>query len=133
MMTIMLSLIVAVAAFNIVSALVMVVIEKQGEIGILQTLGMNRRQIMGIFITQGVVNGVWGTLIGAIVGIALALNLNEFMQFIGIANLALGSQLLPVDMQWNNIAVIVLGAVVMSFLATLYPAYRAAKHNLQRY
>ncbi|SET55279.1 lipoprotein-releasing ABC transporter permease subunit [Thalassotalea agarivorans] len=127
MMTIMLSLIVAVAAFNIVSALVMVVIEKQGEIGILQTLGMNRRQIMGIFITQGVVNGVWGTLIGAIVGIALALNLNEFMQFIGIANLALGSQLLPVDMQWNNIAVIVLGAVVMSFLATLYPAYRAAK------
>ncbi len=65
MMWLMLSLIVAVAAFNIVSALVMVVIEKQGEIGILQTLGLSRIGIVKIFITQGMVNGLWGVTLGS--------------------------------------------------------------------
>jgi len=83
MMWLMLSLIIAVAAFNIVSALVMVVIDKQGEIGILQTLGMNRKNILHIFIVQGLSNGIWGVLIGSALGILITLNLNTLLSTIG--------------------------------------------------
>lgn len=129
MMWLMLSLIVAVAAFNIVSALVMVVIDKQGEIGILQTLGMSPVDIMKIFMTQGMLNGFWGVAFGGIGGVALALNLNEIMSFLGVSVLGAGyaSQQLPVIMNIEDVAVIVFGALLMSFVATLYPAYRASK------
>jgi len=128
MMWLMLSLIVAVAAFNIVSALVMVVIEKQGEIGILQTLGMDRLGILKIFITQGMFNGIFGVLLGAILGILLTLNLNDLLSFMGISVLGAGygDQYLPMKLEMSNVVVIVLSALAMSFIATLYPAYRAS-------
>ena len=129
MMWLMLSLIVAVAAFNIVSALVMVVVEKQGEIGILQTLGLTRAGVVKIFITQGMVNGLWGVTLGSILGILIALNLNEILALLGL-NILGGStlvQALPVQLEPINVVVIVLSALAMSFLATLYPAFQASK------
>lgn len=129
MMWLMLSLIVAVAAFNIVSALVMVVVEKQGEIGILQTLGLSRIGIVKIFITQGMVNGLWGVTLGSFFGILIALNLNEILAMLGLNILGAGyaAQSLPVQLEVNNVVVIVLSALAMSFVATLYPAFQASK------
>ena len=126
MMWLMLSLIVAVAAFNIVSALVMVVIDKQGEISILQTLGLNRSGIVKIFITQGVTNGLWGVILGVSAGVLLTLNLNSVFDVLGI-NLLGNGQVLPVVLDPMNIFVIVTSALLMSFAATLYPAYRASQ------
>lgn len=129
MMWLMLSLIVAVAAFNIVSALVMVVVEKQGEIGILQTLGLSRMGIVKIFITQGMVNGLWGVTLGSLLGVLIALNLNEILATFGLNILGAGyaAQSLPVQLEFNNVVVIVLSALAMSFVATLYPAFQASK------
>jgi len=129
MMWLMLSLIIAVAAFNIVSALVMVVIDKQGEIGILQTLGMARSGIVKIFITQGMVNGLWGSILGAVLGVILTLNLNELMSALGVNILGAGyaDQHLPVQLNVLDVIFIVVSALAMSFIATLYPAYRASK------
>jgi len=129
MMWLMLSLIVAVAAFNIVSALVMVVVEKQGEIGILQTLGLSRIGIVKIFITQGMVNGLWGVTLGSIFGVLIASNLNEILATFGLNILGAGyaAQSLPVKLEVNNVVVIVLSALAMSFVATLYPAFQASK------
>jgi len=129
MMWLMLSLIVAVAAFNIVSALVMVVVEKQGEIGILQTLGLSRIGIVKIFITQGMVNGLWGVTLGSVVGVLIALNLNEILATFGLNILGGGYavQALPVQLQPENVLVIIVCALAMSFIATLYPAFQASK------
>ena len=127
-MWLMLSLIVAVAAFNIVSALVMVVIDKQGEIGILQTLGLNRSGIMKIFMTQGMINGLWGVILGTILGVILTLKLNSLMSLLGVSILGAGyvSQQLPMDLVLSDVITIVISALIMSFAATLYPAYRAS-------
>jgi len=129
MMWLMLSLIVAVAAFNIVSALVMVVVEKQGEIGILQTLGLSRTGIVKIFITQGMVNGLWGVTLGSVFGVLIALNLNEILATFGLNILGGGYavQALPIKLELINVVVIVFSALAMSFIATLYPAYQASK------
>ncbi len=129
MMWLMLSLIIAVAAFNIVSALVMVVIDKQGEIGILQTLGMKPVGILKIFITQGMVNGLWGTFLGAIIGVLFSLNINTVLSLFGVNVLGSGfvMQSLPIDLQMYQVFIIVISALLMSFTATLYPAYRASK------
>jgi len=129
MMWLMLSLIIAVAAFNIVSALVMVVIEKQGEIGILQTLGLSRIGIVKIFITQGMVNGLWGVTLGSFFGVLIALNLNEILSILGINILGGGTtvQALPVQLEESHVLVIILSALAMSFVATLYPAFQASK------
>jgi lipoprotein-releasing system permease protein len=123
MMWLMLSLIIAVATFNIISALVMVVIDKQGEIGILQTLGLNRNGVLKIFITQGMVNGLWGVFLGTLLGLVLTFNLNSLIDLLGS-----GFHLptLPVKLEWKNVLVIICSALAMSFLATLYPAYRAS-------
>lgn len=126
MMWLMLSLIIAVAAFNIVSALVMVVIDKQGEISILQTLGLNRSGIVKIFITQGLINGIWGAILGATLGVVLTLNLNSLFNILNVSLLGPG-QVLPIAINPANIAIIVASALAMSFIATLYPAYRAAQ------
>jgi lipoprotein-releasing system permease protein len=129
MMWLMLSLIVAVAAFNIVSALVMVVVEKQGEIGILQTLGLSRMGIVKIFITQGMVNGLWGVTLGSFFGVLIALNLNDILATFGVNILGAGyaAQSLPVQLDVYNVVVIVLSALAMCFFATLYPAFQASK------
>ncbi len=129
MIWLMLSLIVAVAAFNIVSALVMVVVEKQGEIGILQTLGLSRIGIVKIFITQGMVNGLWGVSLGGASGVLIALNLNEILAVFGVNILGGGYaiQALPVQLEPINVVVIIFSALAMSFIATLYPAFQASK------
>ncbi|MEY8214411.1 MAG: lipoprotein-releasing ABC transporter permease subunit [Colwellia sp.] len=128
MMWLMLSLIIAVATFNIVSALVMVVVEKQGEIGILQTLGLSRSSIVKIFITQGMVNGFWGVTLGSLCGVLLTLNLNDLLAVFGVNILGGGFavQRLPILLMPMNVIVIVFSALLMTFLATLYPAFKAS-------
>jgi lipoprotein-releasing system permease protein len=129
MMWLMLSLIIAVAAFNIISALVMVVIDKQGEIGILQTLGMNRKNILHIFIVQGVSNGLWGVFFGTIIGTIITFNLNNILSAIGVSILgtAFAGQDLPIDFNVTHVIIIISSALFTSFLATLYPAYKASQ------
>jgi lipoprotein-releasing system permease protein len=128
MMWLMLSLIIFVATFNIISALVMVVIDKQGEIGILKTLGLNQTGIIKIFITQGMVNGLWGVIFGTILGVTLTLNLNMLIDTFGLDFFGAGytAQSLPIELKTSDVIVIILSALSMSLLATLYPAYRAS-------
>ncbi len=129
MMWLMLSLIVAVATFNIVSALVMVVVDKQGEIGILQTLGLPSSGVLKIFITQGMVNGLWGVSLGSFFGVLLTLNLNSLMALLGVNLFGAGyaTQTLPIQLEIHDVITIIVSALIMSFAATLYPAYRASK------
>jgi len=127
MMALSLFLIIAIAAFNVVSSLVMVVINKRGEISILQTFGMDRAGIVKIFISQGMINGLWGAMIGGALGILLTMNLNDLLSLLGVNLLGAGAaQQLPVELALSNVVTIVLMAVLMSFVATLYPAYRAS-------
>lgn len=128
MMSLMLLLIIAVAAFNIVSALVMVVTEKQGDIAILRTQGMSANSVMQIFLFSGLYNGLKGTLIGVLGGLLLVSQLNNLLLLVN-APIMLGSggQGLPVDLQWHQVVVVVLMSLLLCFFATLYPAYRAVK------
>ncbi len=134
MMFIILSLIVAVAAFNIVSTLVMAVTDKQADIAILRTLGASPRSIMKIFIVQGVVIGVIGTLLGSVSGIVLALNLDVVVPFIehlfGVQFLAKDVYYiseLPSDLRYHEVALVSGISFVISLLATIYPSYRASQ------
>src|SRR5699024_4515181 len=132
-MFIILSLIIAVAAFNIVSTLVMVVTDKQSDIAILRTLGMKPRSVMSIFMVQGSVIGVFGTIIGVVLGILLSLNVDNIVPVI---EQILHTDLLPADVYYINqlraelhqsdIIRIVTMALGLSFLSTLYPAWRAS-------
>lgn len=134
MMSIILFLIVAVAAFNIVSTLVMVVTDKRSDIAILRTLGISPGGIMGIFVVQGAAIGVAGTLLGAIGGVLLALNVEPIVAWIertfGVHFLDPGiyyiSQL-PSDLHWADVGLVSASALLISFLATLYPAWRGAR------
>ncbi len=133
-MFVILTLIVAVAAFNIVSALVMVVTDKQADIAILRTLGATPLSVMGIFIVQGVTIGLVGTLLGLIGGVSLATHVGVVVSFIervfGIKFLAPDVYLisdLPSQVQWGDVTTIGLVAFGLATLATLYPAWRAAR------
>lgn len=134
-MAVILSLIVAVAAFNLVSSLIMLVTDKQADIAILRTLGLSPGSVMAVFVVQGTVIGVVGILAGVAGGISLTLNLDHVMRFI---ERLLGFELmpadvyyisgdLPVDLRPENILWIVTIAFVMCMLATLYPAWRASR------
>ena len=133
-MFVILLLIVAVAAFNIVSTLIMMVTDKQSDIAILRTLGMTPKNIMTIFMVQGTLIGLFGTLIGIAGGVTLALNVESIIA--GIENI-LGYQFLPADvyyisslpsdLHWNDVTVIGLTAFVLSLLSTIYPSWRAAQ------
>jgi lipoprotein-releasing system permease protein len=134
MMFIILSLIVAVAAFNIVSTLVMAVTDKQADIAILRTLGASPASIMKIFIVQGVVIGLIGTLMGSVGGILLALNLNVVVPFIehlfGVQFLAKDVYYiseLPSDLRYHEVILVSGLSFLISLIATLYPSYRASK------
>ena len=133
-MFVILMLIVAVAAFNIVSTLIMMVTDKQADIAILRTLGMTPKQIMGIFMVQGTLIGLFGTILGVISGVALALNLPAL---IAQLETLIGYQFLPADvyyisdlpsdLHWNDVTIIGISAFILSILATLYPSWKAAQ------
>ena len=136
MMFIILSLIVAVAAFNLVSTLVMAVTDKQADIAILRTLGARPRSIMAVFVVQGALVGFIGLGLGIAGGVALALNIDVVVPFIermlGIHFLAKDVYYisdLPSDLQWGDVWGVTLIAFVLSLLATLYPSWRASRVN----
>lgn len=134
MMFLILILIIAVAAFNLVSSLVMVVNDKQAEIAILRTIGATPFNIMSIFIVQGMTVGIVGTLIGLIGGLILASNATEIVNFLQslfdvqvLSSNIYFVDYLPSKILVSDLVLICLIALVMSFLATIYPAYRASK------
>jgi lipoprotein-releasing system permease protein len=134
MMFIILSLIVAVAAFNIVSTLVMAVTDKQADIAILRTLGASPASIMKIFMVQGALIGMIGSLLGVTGGILLALNIGTVVPFIEhlIGTHILSKDVyyiseLPSDLQRNDVLVVACFSFLISLLATLYPSWRASR------
>ncbi len=135
-MFIILTLIVAVAAFNIVSTLVMAVTDKRADIAIMRTLGASPMSIMLIFIVQGALIGVIGTVVGAVFGILIALNISTIIPFIEhllhvqfLAKDVYYISDLPSDLIWSDVITIVLMSFVLSLLATLYPSWKASKIN----
>ncbi|WP_045737827.1 lipoprotein-releasing ABC transporter permease subunit [Xanthomonas sp. MUS 060] len=133
-MGILLSLIIAMGAFNLVSSQVMLVTDKQADIAILRTLGLSPSGVMQVFMVQGTLIGVIGTVAGVIGGIVLTLNLERILAAIeAVFNIKLLPEDvyyitgLPTDMQPHDVVVITVVALLMSFLATLYPAWRAAR------
>jgi lipoprotein-releasing system permease protein len=136
MMFIILTLIIAVAAFNLVSTLVMVVRDKHPDIAILRTLGASPNMIMKIFIVQGAIVGVIGTLIGVVGGILLALNIGTVVTTVeslfGFRVLSpevyfLSS--LPSDLKWADVWVTAVISLSLALIATLYPSYNASQVN----
>ena len=136
MMFIILTLIVAVAAFNLVSTLVMTVTDKRADIAILRTLGASPKSIMGIFVVQGAMVGVIGTLAGLLLGLGIAYNIDVIVP--ALERLFRASFLpkdiylissMPSDPQSSDIMPIAIISLVLSFLATLYPSWRASRVN----
>ena len=125
-MFIILTLTVLVAAFNIISTLIMVVMEKTRDIAILKSMGATNRTIMNIFVFQGLVIGVLGTLAGLVGGVVLCGLLARY-QFIKLPSDVYYITTLPVRMDFFDVALIMVSAVLISFLATLYPAWQAAR------
>lgn len=134
MMFLILLLIIAVAAFNLVSSLVMVVNDKQSEIAILRTIGATPRTILWIFIVQGMMVGIVGTLLGLLAGLLLASNatviVNAMQSFFNVQLLSSNIYFvdyLPSKIMLSDLSLVCIMALLMSFLATIYPAWRASK------
>ncbi|PKO50211.1 MAG: lipoprotein-releasing system transmembrane subunit LolC, partial [Betaproteobacteria bacterium HGW-Betaproteobacteria-20] len=124
------------AAFNIVSTLVMAVTDKRADIAIMRTFGASPGSIMLIFIIQGALIGIIGTLLGAIFGILIALNIDVIIPFIEglfqvkfLAKDVYQISEVPSDLIWSDVITIVMVSFVLSLLATLYPSWRASKIN----
>jgi lipoprotein-releasing system permease protein len=134
MMTIILTLIVAVAAFNLVSTLVMVVTDKQADIAILRTLGAAPGSVMSIFMIQGAVAGVLGTFAGVLGGVLVSWNIGPI---VGVIESIIGSKILspqvymidylPSDVQWSDVGTITVISLLLAFSATIYPSWRASR------
>jgi len=136
LMAIILTLIVAVAAFNLVSTLVMTVTDKRADIAILRTLGASPRSVMGIFVVQGAASGVLGTAAGVLFGLLVAFNIDVIVPFIErtfhVAFLPGSVYLIsrmPSDPRWGDVVPIALVSLALAFLATLYPSWRASRVN----
>ncbi len=136
MLSLILALIIAVAAFNIVSTLVMAVTDKQSDIAILRTLGASPRSIMKVFIVQGTLIGVLGTTLGVIGGVLLAYNIEAVIaaiervfsvQFLSREVYYISE--IPSDLQLPDVITVAAVSFVLTLLATLYPSYRASKVN----
>ncbi|PCH84967.1 MAG: lipoprotein-releasing system transmembrane subunit LolC [Piscirickettsiaceae bacterium] len=135
-MFIILMLIVAVAAFNIVSTLVMVVTDKRSEIAILRTLGFTPSSVMSVFMVQGVIIGLIGTVLGVVLGVALALNVETIVPAI---ERFFQVQFLPADiyyisdlpskLDWSDVVTIAIYSFVLSLISTIYPAWQASRVN----
>lgn len=134
MIGLLLMMIIAVAAFNIIATLIMVVNDKGADIAILRTIGATPAQIMGTFMVQGTLIGIVGTLIGGVLGVIAAINVSQLVgwlervsgQHIFTSDVYFVSTL-PSELQWGDVALICSAGLVMSFLATLYPAWRASQ------
>ena len=134
MIGLLLLMIVAVAAFNIIATLIMVVNDKGADIAILRTIGATPRQIMGVFMVQGSLIGIVGTLVGGVLGVIAAFNVSALVgwlervtgQHIFTSDVYFISNL-PSQLQWGDVALICCAGLVLSFLATLYPAWRASQ------
>jgi len=134
LVALLMSLIVAIAAFNVVSTLVMVVVEKQGDIAILRTFGASTRDIMAIFMVQGTLIGVIGTVLGVVFGLLLSLVVQPLLR---LFELLFDTQFLksdvypltylPIEISPGDITQVAVTALLMSFLATIYPAWRASR------
>jgi lipoprotein-releasing system permease protein len=136
MMFIILTLIIAVAAFNLVSTLVMVVTDKHPDIAILRTLGAAPSSIMRIFIVQGAIIGVIGTALGVLAGILLATNIDVVVPFMErtfhfhiLSSDVYYISELPSDVHWSDVASVALVSLVLAFVATIYPSWRASRVN----
>ncbi len=136
MIRLSLTLIIVVAAFNLISTLVMVVRDKHPDIAILRTLGASPGMIMKIFIVQGAVVGIIGTLLGVVFGVLLALNvgtvvggIESLFGFRAIPPEVYFLSYLPSDLKWADVWVTTVIALVLALLATVYPSYRASKVN----
>jgi lipoprotein-releasing system permease protein len=134
MMSIVLTLIVVVAAFNLVSTLVMTVTDKQSDIAILRTLGASPRSVMGIFIVQGAVSGIIGTLSGVGLGLLVAFNIDVIVpaieRMLNVSFLPGSIYLInhmPSDPQSGDIVPIAIVSLILAFLATIYPSWRASR------
>jgi lipoprotein-releasing system permease protein len=134
LMFIILTLIVAVAAFNLVSTLVMTVTDKRADIAILRTLGASPRSVMGIFVVQGALSGVIGTLSGVAFGLLVAVNISTLVpaleRLLGMAFLPGSVYLIsrmPSDPRWSDVMPIALISLALAFVATLYPSWRASR------
>lgn len=125
MMGLLLSLIIAVAAFNIITSLSLLVMEKQGEVAILQTQGLTRAQIMSVFMVQGASAGIIGALLGAVLGVVFASQINVIP---GLGEMLAGGSL-PVDINIPQVVLIAVVAMLLALLSTLYPSWRAAAVN----
>jgi lipoprotein-releasing system permease protein len=133
-MFIILFLIVFVAAFNIVSTLIMVVMEKNKDVAILKSMGAPARSIMKIFIIEGLIIGVVGTILGALSGMLAAVNMETIANYV---ERVLGLEVFPRDVYYldrfpselnsSDVLIIVIVALVLCFLATLYPSWKASK------
>jgi lipoprotein-releasing system permease protein len=133
-MFIILSLIVLVAAFNIISALIMIVMEKNKDIAILKSMGATSRSIMIIFIYQGLIVGTIGTALGCAAGLAIAKNLQSISQFVEkifhikfLPGDVYYLSELPSQVNYGDVVTIVIGTLLVCFLSTIYPSYRASR------
>jgi lipoprotein-releasing system permease protein len=132
MMFLLLAMIVAIAAFNIVSGLSMMVKEKSSDIAVLRTLGLSSRQVMLVFMIHGTLVGAGGVVLGVLLGVPLAYHIPEV---VGFFESLFGGRVLagtyfsqvPTDVRWLDIGVIVLVSVGITVIATLYPSYRASR------
>lgn len=127
MMSLMLFLIIFVAIFNILSSLIMLVMDKTKEVSILRTMGMQSHHIMYIFVVQGMICGVVGTISGLLLGMGCANYINEILNGLGVADKFLFGQSLPVIIQPIQIILIVLCSLLLTGISTIYPSYRASK------
>lgn len=130
----LLFLIIAIAAFNLVSTLIMVVVDKQGDIAILRTLGASEMEIIGIFMVQGGLIGLIGTSLGVALGVLLSWCVTDVVQWLEhilqirfLESDVYPISYLPSDLQWPDVARIAVTALIISFFAALYPAWRASR------
>lgn len=126
----MLMMIVAIGAFNIISTLVMLVSEKKADIAILRTMGAGQRTVMAIFMVQGLLVGVSGTILGAVLGLLIAFNfefIGELLELLFIPDGMFMLSIIETDIQSSDVLITCLFALFISFLATLYPAWKASR------
>ena len=136
MMFIILTLIIAVAAFNLVSTLVMVVTDKHPDIAILRTLGASPLSVKKIFVVQGAVIGIVGTLLGVVIGVLMALNVDTVVPFIEntfrfqiLSREVYYISELPSDLHWRDVWSVAAVSLFLAFIATIYPSWRASRVN----